>query len=160
MRLFQLTQVWFGLLQFTQMFMQIWMNLFYFTQIFPIVPKFEWNCFNCPNSIEAFGIYPNVSVLYPNYIEAFVYYPIGIKMFEVDQNWIKLFEVTQIGMKLFHLAQIWMELMPFRKVDFVCWNLPKFFQFMEIFLISHKLEWSCSNLLKFDWGCWNLPKWF
>jgi len=37
------------------------MNLFYFTRIIPIAPMFGWNCFNYPNSIEAVGIYPNVS---------------------------------------------------------------------------------------------------
>ena len=41
--------------------MQIWINLFYFTQIFPIVPKFEWNCFNYPNLIEFVELYPNDS---------------------------------------------------------------------------------------------------
>jgi len=37
------------------------MNLFYFTQILPIVPKFEWSCFNYPNVIEVVEIYPNDS---------------------------------------------------------------------------------------------------
>jgi len=27
----------------------------------PIVPMFEWSCFNYPNCIETVGIYPNVS---------------------------------------------------------------------------------------------------
>ena len=35
------------------------------------------------------------------------------------------------------------------RVDLVCWDLPKFFQFMEIFLTSPKFEWSSPNLLKF-----------
>jgi len=29
----------------------------------PIVPKFEWNCFNYPNMIEAVGICPNLSTV-------------------------------------------------------------------------------------------------
>ena len=36
------------------------MNLFYFTQIFPVVPKFEQNCFNHPIRLEVVGICPNV----------------------------------------------------------------------------------------------------
>jgi len=33
-------------------------------------------------------------------------------------------------------------------VDLVCWNFPKFFQFMETFLTSPKFEWSSPSLLK------------
>jgi len=64
---------------------------------------------------------------------------IGMKLFEVSQNW----------MKMFHLARSWMELSLFVLSWFICWNLPKFFQFMETFLTSPKFEWSCTNLLKF-----------
>jgi len=39
--------------------MQIWKKLFKFSQMVPIVPKFEWSCFNYPNVIEAVGICPN-----------------------------------------------------------------------------------------------------
>jgi len=37
------------------------MSLFYFAQIIPVVPKFEWNCFNYPNLIDVVEIYPNDS---------------------------------------------------------------------------------------------------
>ena len=43
-------------------------------------------------------------------------------------------------------------------MDFLFWNLPKFFQFMEIFFTSPKFEWSFPNLLKFYWD-WNFLKW-
>ena len=64
------------------------MNLFYFTQIFPKVPKFEWNCFNYPNSIEAIAIYPNVS----DCIQ------ISIKHFYISQIGMKLCEVVKFGL--------------------------------------------------------------
>jgi len=136
--------------------MQVWMDLFYFTQIIPVVPKLEWNCFNCPNSTEAVGIYPNVSDGIQISVKNLYITQIRMKLFEVAENWIKLCEVTQFWMKKFHLAQN----CHFLKVDLMCWNFLKFFQFMEIFLISRKLGWSCFDLLRFNWGCWNLPKWF
>jgi len=151
---FQLTQMWFGLLQFIQIFMtyanlnaplllppdlsnsrlsQVWMKLFQ-------LPKFDRGCWNLP--------------------KCFWLYPISMKRLFITQIGMTLFEVAQNLIKLFEVIQFWIEQLLFAKFDLVCSNLPKFFQFMEIFLISHKFELSCSNLLKFDWGFWNLPKWF
>jgi len=35
------------------------------------------------------------------------------------------------------------------RVGLVCWNLPKFFQFVETFLTSPKFDWSSPDLLEF-----------
>ena len=139
MRLFQLAQIWFGLLQFTQMY-TIYANLNEPLELYPDLSnstqvgmklfqlsKLYWVCWN----------YSNVS--------------------NSVQMWMC---ITQTGMKLFHFAQIWMELLLFAEILFSVLEFTKLFQFIEMFLISCKLEWSCSNLLKFDWGCWNLPKLF
>jgi len=159
MRLFQLTQIRFGQLQFTQMFItyanlneprlpypdisnstQVWIKLFQLS-------KFDWGSWNLPKYFW----------LYPNFNGAFVCYPIGMKLFEIAQNWIKLFEVSQTGMKLFHLVQIRMELMPFAESWFsvleftqifpIYGNVSNFtqwmklFQFAQIWLRLLKLKW-------------------
>jgi len=127
------------------------MNLFYFTQIFPIVPKFEWNCFNYPHSIEAFGIYPNVS----DCIQ------ISMKRLYITQIGIKLFEFTQIWKKLLHLPKFEWSYYCLLQVHLVYLNIIyQNFPIHGNISNSYKLEWSCSNLLKFDWGRWNLSNWF
>ena len=39
-------------------------------------------------------------------------------------------------------------------------KVPPPMQFMKIFLILPKLEWSFSNWSKIEWGCWNSPNCF
>ena len=165
MRLFQVTEIWFGLLQFTQMF-STYANLNetlldHFTQIFSIVAypnlnktvsitRIRLKPLELPKCSDCIQI--SMKLLYVTRLD--------LSCLKLSKNWIKLFAVTQLGLKLFHLAQIWMELLPVAESWFSVIEFAKLFQFMEIFLISQKLEWSCSNLLKFDWGCWNLPKCF
>jgi len=143
MRLFQSAQIWFGLLEFTEMFMihanlngpllicpdvsnctQVWMELFQ-------LPKLDWGCL---------GIYPNVSncTIKHLYIPRFQWSCLKLPQLEWSCSTWPKFERSCC-----HLL----------KVGLVCWNLPKIFQVMEIFLISPKFEWSCFNLLKVDWGC-------
>jgi len=72
----------------------VWKNPFYFTQIFPIVPKFYKNCFNYPNSIEAVGIYPNISDCIQMSMKLLYITQSGIKLLQATQNWMKLFHLT------------------------------------------------------------------
>jgi len=52
----------------------------------PVVPKLEGNCFNYPKSVEAVGIYPNVSNCMEIAIKQLNITQIGMKLFEVAQN--------------------------------------------------------------------------
>jgi len=109
---------------------QIWLGVLKFAQMFLILSKFKWS-----------------SCILPKWKQSCLKFP---KMNKAVWSYPKLNET-------FHLLQIWVELLRLARVE-VCWNLPKLFQFMEAFLTSTKIEWSCPILLKFHWVRWNLPK--
>ena len=161
---FKLARIWLVPLSFAQTFViyanlnesfsicpddsnctQVWTKLFQ-------LPKYDSGCWTLP---KCFWLYANSKNLHNTQIgmKLFEIHQNWVKLFEVPPKWIKLFEVTQHWMKMFCLTQLWMELLPFGQSRLVSWNLFKFFQFMETFLISPKFGWSCPNLLKFHWVC-------
>jgi len=133
MRLFQLAQIWFGLLEFTQMFI-MYANRNKFFLIYPdgsTVPKllFQLPKFRtCWNLTKCFYFYPNEKW------SSSILTKFDWSWFEVAQNKIKLFEVPQTWMKMFHLAQLWKELLPFAKGWF------SLFEFTKIFPIYGKIS--------------------
>ena len=145
MRLFQLAQIWFGLLLFAQIFLP------------HLVCKSEWNSSNLP---RWFQLYPAVSITH-----------IWLRLFESAQmllivckfnevlvayiTWIEMkpFEVTQNWMKMFLLTQIWMDLLPFGQSWFSLLEFTQISPIYYTFLILPKFEWSCPNLLKFHRDC-------
>jgi len=83
------------------------------------------------------------------------------KYFTITQKNMKNTKHTGRGGRVGKPQLHWLlRLLPLKTVQFqtLTWpppftTLPKFFQFMETFLTSHKFEWSCPNLLKFHWDC-------
>jgi len=92
------------------------MNFFCISQMFPILSKNELSCFNYLNLIEAVRIHWVVS--------------------NCSQSLMKQLYITHIWMSLFEVARIWIKLFPLAKLLLILWKLPKYFQFMEIYLIS------------------------
>jgi len=114
-------------------YMQIWMTLFQFAQMFLIVPKFEWSSFNYLNMLEFAQSVLNVCKFKWS----------GSILFKLEWSCLKL---PKIEWRCSTWSEVEWSYCCLPIVDLVCWNLPKFFQFMET---SPKFEWSCPNLFKF-----------
>jgi len=140
MNLFQLVQFWFGLLLFAQIFI-IYANL---NDTFPICP----NCTEVWMKLFQLPIYDQDLEFCPNGSKCMQFFKWrGCILFKLEWSCLKL---SKIEWRCSTWSKVEWSYCCLARVDLVCWNLPRFFQFMETFLTSPKFEWSCPNLLKFN----------